>query len=331
MKIIFSEKCLEYGKQHIEGPERVKTAAEILKNKGYEFLDPEPASQKELLLAHKKDYLESVKRGSIEDQDTPAHQNIYLYRNFYNSDTAEGGRGNWVFPRVGKQRASKACERQKPRVSGEHSSRAKLVTMFEYASLSAGGAILAARVGGFSLMRPPGHHAGIAGSALGASTRGFCYFNNIAVAVKHLAKPTLILDIDGHHGNGTEEIFSGQNNITFVSLHRYPEYPGTGLRSKENCHNFPLPPDCGNNIYLKTLEKAFKQVDFSKIEAVAVSAGFDCHKGGLASLGLTEKAFAEIGKRIADLKKHTFFILEGGYDGQILGQDIDSLLKGIAN
>lgn len=278
MKIIFSEKCLEYGKNHIEGPDRVKTAAGILKNKGYEFLTPDRAPQKELLLAHTKDYVETIKKGSIEDQDTPAYQNIY-----------------------------------------------------EYASLAAGGAILAARVGGFSLMRPPGHHAGPVGSALGASTRGFCYFNNIAVAVKYLAKPTLILDIDGHHGNGTEDIFSGQKNIIFISLHRCPEYPGTGLRSKENCFNFPLAADCGDSTYLKTLEKAFAQIDFAKIEVVAVSAGFDCHKGGLASLGLTEKAFTEIGKKIAELKKHTFFVLEGGYDGQILGQDIGALFKGYFN
>lgn len=274
-KIIFSEKCLEYGKEHIESPERVKIAAKILREKGYEFLKPEPASEKELILVHQADYIEKLKKGEIADPDTPAYENIY-----------------------------------------------------EYARLSAGGAIKAGKIGGFSLMRPPGHHAGRGGPALGVQTKGFCYLNNIAIAVKCLAKPALILDIDGHHGNGTEEIFFGDEKVIYISLHRYPYYPGTGIKSKENCFNFPLEADCGEEIYLKTLDNALKKIDLRKIEVIAVSAGFDGHSGDLASLGLTEKSFRKIGERLAKLNKHTFFVLEGGYIGQNIGKDIDDLIKG---
>ena len=273
-KIIFSEKCLHYGQYHIEGPERVRKAAEILKKRGYEFLAPEPASEDDLLRAHDMDYVWNVRKGLVEDPDTPAYNNI-----------------------------------------------------FEFARLSAGGAILAAKVGGFSIMRPPGHHAGRNGAALGAYTRGFCYFNNIAIAVKHLDKPTLILDIDGHHGNGTQEIFLGDEKVTYVSLHRHPNYPGTGMASEENCLNFPLPPDCGDEMHTETLDKALNSINVNDFEVVAVSAGFDTHTGDLASLGLTEKGYAEIGKRIAKLNKHTFFVLEGGYQGEDVGNDIDTLLK----
>lgn len=273
-KIVFSEKCLEYGSWHIESPERVRKAYEILKAKGYEFLTPKPASEKEILRVHDSDYVELLKRGAIEDADTPAYENIY-----------------------------------------------------EYARLAAGGAILAAKVGGFSLMRPPGHHAGKVGIALGASTKGFCYLNNVAIAVKSLDKPTLILDIDGHHGNGTQEIFLGDENVIYVSLHRYPYYPGTGYVSEKNCLNFPLQANCGEEIYLKTFEKALSKVDLEKIEVIAVSAGFDAHAGDLASLGLTEKCYEEIGKRLAALNKHTFFVLEGGYSGENVGKDIDAMLK----
>ena len=199
--------------------------------------------------------------------------------------------------------------------------------IYEYAKLAAGGAILAAKVNGFSLMRPPGHHAGRNGAALGAYTRGFCYLNNIAIAVKHLDKPTLILDIDGHHGNGTQEIFERDNKVMYVSLHRHPHYPGTGNTSEANILNFPLWADCGDEAYLKTLDEALRKVDASKFEVVAVSAGFDAHMGDLASLGLTEKSYREIGKRIAALKKPTFFVLEGGYSGENIGKDIDILLK----
>ncbi|MGB9683465.1 MAG: histone deacetylase family protein [Candidatus Bathyarchaeales archaeon] len=273
-KIVFSEKCLEYGSWHIESPKRVQIAYKILKEMGYEFVEPEPASEEDLFKVHDANYIQLLKKGAIEDPDTPAYENIY-----------------------------------------------------EYARLSAGAAILAAKINGFSLMRPPGHHVGKYGAALGAYTKGFCYINNIAVAVKHLGKPTLILDIDGHHGNGTQEIFLGNPNVVFISLHRYPYYPGTGAYSETNCLNFPLPADCGEAVYLKTLEEALRKIDLEKVEVVAVSTGFDAYAGDLASLGLREESYEKIGKLLAALDKPTFFVLEGGYIGEKVGKGIDALLK----
>lgn len=273
-KIIFSQKCLGYGHDHIEGPNRVREAAEILRKYGYNFIEPEPASEDDILRVHDIDYVWNVKKGFVEDPDTPAYSNI-----------------------------------------------------FEFARLSVGGALLAAKVGGFSLMRPPGHHAGVSGVALGAYTRGFCYFNNVAIAVRRLGKRTLILDIDGHHGNGTQEIFLGDEKVMYISLHKHPNYPGTGVFHEGNCLNFPLPPECGDEVYVKTLDKALASVDAENFEVVAVSAGFDAHEGDLASLGLTGRCYEEIGKRIAMLDKHTFFVLEGGYSGENVGEDIHRLLR----
>lgn len=273
---MFSEKCLGYGGAWaVEGPERVRKAADVLRKSGYEFLEPEAASEDAVLLAHDMDYVWAVKKSLVDDSDSPALENI-----------------------------------------------------FEFARLSAGGAIRAAEVGGFSLMRPPGHHAGTFGNALGAYTRGFCYFNNIAIAVKRLGKPALILDIDGHHGNGTQEIFFRDEKIIYISLHRHPNYPGTGTVLEENCLNFPLPADCGDEVHARALEKALGMVAVNRFEVVAVSAGFDTHAGDLASLGLTEKGYFGIGEKIAALKKPTFFVLEGGYRGEQVGKDIDQLLKG---
>ena len=201
--------------------------------------------------------------------------------------------------------------------------------IYDYALLSAGGALLAAQKNGFSLMRPPGHHAGINGRALGVSTLGFCYFNNIAIAVKKMNEQTLILDIDGHHGNGTQEIFQGDQKVTFISLHRYPTYPGTGLRSQDNCLNFPLPYSTGDKLYLETLDSALKQIEIDNIERIAVSAGFDAHEGDLASLNLTSKCYGEIGRKIGALDKPIFIVLEGGYIGKNVGMDIHELISGI--
>jgi acetoin utilization deacetylase AcuC-like enzyme len=279
MKIIFSEKCLEYSwPGHIEGPERVRKAFEFLKKK-YEFSEPKPASMEELLKVHSREYVDLIKNartGSYLDGDTPVPENIY-----------------------------------------------------EFARLSAGGAMLAAREKGFSLMRPPGHHAGRNGKALGAATLGFCYFNNIAIAVRSLDLQTLILDIDGHHGNGTQEIFLGDPKVTYVSLHRYPHYPGTGLRSQDNCLNFPLPYPAGDSLYLKTLDKALGQVDMTGIEVVGISAGFDAHQGDLASLGLSSEGYREIGIKVGALGKPTFGVLEGGYIGENISRDSHELIQGL--
>jgi acetoin utilization deacetylase AcuC-like enzyme len=274
-KIVYSEKCLGYGTWHIEGPQRVKAAHDVLETKGWEFVEPAPADDWELLGIHDADYLFNVKKGLVEDSDTPAYNNIY-----------------------------------------------------EFARLSAGSALLASKINGFSLMRPPGHHVGRNGAALGVYTRGFCYLNNIAIAVKESGKHTLILDIDGHHGNGTQEIFQDDPKVTYVSLHQSPNYPGTGNFTEGNCINFALPGDLGGKRYLETLDKALSMVDSAKFEAVAVSAGFDTHKGDLATLGLLEQDYFEIGKKIAQLKKPAFFVLEGGYVGEKVGLDIDSLLRG---
>ena len=279
MLLIFSDKCLEYDwPGHIERPERIEKALHFLKTK-YDFLEPEPLLEQDLLTTHSKEYvklIKNVKAGSYLDGDTPAPEHIY-----------------------------------------------------DYALLSAGAALLASQNNGFSLMRPPGHHAGINGRAMGVSTLGFCYFKNIAIAIKKLGRSTLILDIDGHHGNGTQEIFQGDQKVTFISLHRYPTYPGTGFKSKDNCLNFPLSHSTGDSLYLETLEFALNQVELDTVDLIAISAGFDAHDGDLASLSLTPNCYREIGRRIGALNKPVFGVLEGGYIGQNVGKDIHELISGI--
>jgi len=202
--------------------------------------------------------------------------------------------------------------------------------IYDYASLSAGSAILAARANGFSLMRPPGHHAGRSGRALGASSLGFCYFNNLAIAVRSVGKRSLILDIDGHHGNGTQEIFLRDEKVTYVSLHRSPHYPRTGLRSEANCLNFPLRWNTGDELYLKTLEKALTQTDMKQVEVIAISAGFDAHENDpMASLALSTECYRKIGRKIGSLNLPIFATLEGGYNPKDLGRNIDEFLQGL--
>ncbi|UCD03189.1 MAG: histone deacetylase [Candidatus Aenigmatarchaeota archaeon] len=193
----------------------------------------------------------------------------------------------------------------------------------KYPLMSAGATIKASEVLGFALTRPPGHHASR------EMLEGFCYFNNIAIAVRRLGKRTAILDIDVHHGNGTQAIFLGADDVIYVSLHQVPLYPMTGLKSEQNCHNFPLLPDTDEKTYLKTLEKALEVIGSYKPEMLAVSMGFDTYaKDPLAGQHLTENGYEKIGRMVSGLNVPTFVTLEGGYNVNDIGKLCSSFLEG---
>ena len=193
-----------------------------------------------------------------------------------------------------------------------------LENMYPYCLLSAGGALQAAEEAleegrnSFSLLRPPGHHAGR--GYLG----GFCYFNNMAIAVAWVlekeAHKVAIVDFDGHHGNGTEDIFFREKRVLYLSLHQYPAYPGTGAKSRGNALNFPLPPGCGEKTFMESFRAGWERIEAFRPSLIAVSAGFDSHREEtLLTLNLKTETYFSIGQTIASLGKPTFTILEGGY------------------
>ncbi|MDI6840258.1 MAG: histone deacetylase [bacterium] len=189
-----------------------------------------------------------------------------------------------------------------------------LPNIYEYAKLSVGGALKAMQLSltgdiGFSIMRPPGHHAGK------NFLCGFCYFNNIAIAINHAGMRAAILDIDCHHGNGTQDIFLGNPDILYVSLHRFGHfYPGTGATSIENAKNYPLSLGIGEKEYLSTLKHALNEITKFKPSLIGVSAGFDTYKlDPIAGLGLDIESYRKVGNLIHELNLPTFYVLEGGY------------------
>lgn len=177
----------------------------------------------------------------------------------------------------------------------------------------------------FALTRPPGHHA------TKNEPGGFCYFNNIACAInwyldnvksgdskESYDSKVAILDIDVHHGNGTQDIFLGNDRVLFISLHQAYIYPGTGLRSEKNCLNFPLSAGTTDLEYLQVLNKAIQKIEEFKPTLVGISCGFDTFKEDpLAGLSLTENCYYHIGKKIANLNLPTFCVLEGGYSKKL--------------
>jgi acetoin utilization deacetylase AcuC-like enzyme len=189
------------------------------------------------------------------------------------------------------------------------------------ALLAAGAAIGAVEHGGFALVRPPGHHA------LPAAAMGFCVFGNVAIAARHAQRAlgvgrVAILDWDVHHGNGTEEIFRGDESVLFVSLHRWPFYPGTGGPGEGDATtlNVPLAAGSGDDEYVAAMDDvvvpAIRRFD---PELLLVSAGYDAAAGDpLGGMLVTEAGFAALAERAAELAPRLALVLEGGYDPDTL-------------
>jgi len=188
----------------------------------------------------------------------------------------------------------------------------------------------------YALCRPPGHHAyrDLAG--------GFCFLNNSAVAAAQLKlkhERVAILDVDVHHGNGTQGIFYERPDVLTVSIHADPVffYPyvwgyahergaGPGLGANLN---IPLPKDTGDDDYIKAIGEAQKTIRAFAPGALVVALGLDASEHDpLAGLAVTTAGFRRIGAAIARLGLPTVFVQEGGYLSDILGANLTAALGG---
>jgi acetoin utilization deacetylase AcuC-like enzyme len=189
----------------------------------------------------------------------------------------------------------------------------------------------------YALCRPPGHHAASDVAA------GFCYFNNSALAAEiftRTGKRTAILDIDVHHGNGTEAIFYDRADVLTVSIHAHPKrfYPffwgyehETGRGAGEG-FNLNLPMERGTLIadYCRSLETALQRVSDFKPDILVVAAGLDIAVDDpFKGFAIATPEFATIGKMIAQLPVPKLVVQEGGYPSPSLGRNLASLLGGL--
>jgi len=189
----------------------------------------------------------------------------------------------------------------------------------------------------FALTRPPGHHAGA--DFFG----GYCFLNNAALAAQHLlddgARRVAILDLDYHHGNGTQSIFYRRGDVLFVSIHadprqEYPFYLGhadeTGQGAGLGCNmNLPLPGGSSCAAWFAALETACIRLGSYAPDALVVSLGVDTFAGDpLSHFALQGADFLRVGERIAYLGLPTAFILEGGYAVKEIGINVVNVLEG---
>ncbi len=195
---------------------------------------------------------------------------------------------------------------------------------------------------GFAVVRPPGHHASW------SRPRGFCIFNNIAVAASNLiaaggVKRVAIIDWDVHHGNGTQDQFWDNPDVLYISLHQWPFYPGSGAlqeiggpEATGKTVNLPMRGHSDDADYLAAFDEVIVPLlnAFSP-EHIMVSTGFDGHRQDpLANILLTTKCFAEMAvraKQAADrlCGGRLSIFLEGGYDLQVMEEGVLAMVRGI--
>ena len=219
---------------------------------------------------------------------------------------------------------------------GEHTWES--VCWSAWSAVAASNAVLDGETAAYALCRPPGHHAfaDIAG--------GFCYINNAAVAAQHLlenCRRVAILDLDLHHGNGTQAIFYARRDVLTVSIHVDPSrfYPffwghaserGAGAGLGFNM-NLPLPRKATDDMYLDALDAAAQRILAYAPDVLVVALGLDAHEGDpFGGLAVTTPGFARIGKAVASLNLPCVIVQEGGYLSDSLDRNLASFLKGIA-
>ncbi|QDL38160.1 histone deacetylase family protein [Rhodoferax sediminis] len=214
------------------------------------------------------------------------------------------------------------------------------------AALHAAGAVLAATdavVAGelenaFCAIRPPGHHA------CRSKAMGFCFFNNVAIGAKyalerHGLKRVAIVDFDVHHGNGTEDILSGDDRVLMVGFFQHPFYPYTGTEfPADNMVNVPVPAYTRGMAIRELIDIVWlPRLDAFKPEMIFMSAGFDAHReDDMGQLGLTEQDYAWITWRIKEMaRRHArgriVSCLEGGYNLNALARSVEAHLRVLAD
>jgi acetoin utilization deacetylase AcuC-like enzyme len=336
MKVIYSEDHRLHNpryeftdgvrKEIPETPARVDTIKSSLEQGGHPFMAPPVHGMDALRLVHSENYLKFLAE-------------------VYDSWVEGGGNPEGVIPDTFASRGRAGHLQSPDRLAGYYcfdTSSPIVKGTFPAACSSAGCALTGAELllsgepAAYALCRPPGHHAGA------DYYGGFCFLNNAALAAERLRSDrngrVAILDLDYHHGNGTQDIFYGTNSVFFASLHRDPreEYPffwgsaeETGEGDGEGFNlNLPLPGGCDEACYLKALDKALNRISTFGAEFMVLSLGVDTFRGDpLGTFFLEVASFGRMGKLIQAMGVPTLIVQEGGYNVAELGMCVSQFLS----
>jgi acetoin utilization deacetylase AcuC-like enzyme len=300
----------ETGANHPERPERLHAVvAQLKQQKNLIWPTFEPASQADLALVHTPAYL------ALVDAETKA---LASRKGDGQAALANLSTGDTV-------------------MSPATQAVAKLAVG---AGIAASDAVMAGRASSaFALVRPPGHHA------TQSRGMGFCVYNNIAIAARHLQKQhgikrILIVDFDVHHGNGTQAIFEADPSVFYFSIHQHPLYPGTGLSSETGVGkgkgytlNVALPAGAGDDELLNAVrQQLIPAMEAFKPEFILVSAGFDSHSNDpLGRLEYSDQGYAQVTKELVTMANRyavgrMVYMLEGGYNPNNIASAVNQIV-----
>lgn len=288
---------------YADKPERLEAVVNILKQKDeFDFSEPKKFSLSHILTIHQRQYLQFVKSRS-----RALRRASVLYPSYFMTDTYA------------------------PIVHDTYNAAKAAVDV----ALTGAQLLLENKSFVYSLCRPPGHHAEH------ASMGGYCYFNNAAIAAQYLTAHgrVAILDIDFHHGNGTQRAFYERSDVLYISIHGDPRstYPySSGFESEHGkgagrgfSVNYPLPLGTGDKVYAHILTKALFEIKKYEPVFLIVSAGFDTFcDDPIGGFELSESFYQSMGKKIAALALPTLVVQEGGYNVSAIGSLVHRFLRG---
>jgi acetoin utilization deacetylase AcuC-like enzyme len=318
---------------HLEVPARAEALLAACRALGLAVTAPPPVDADALHAVHQSDYVAFLRRAAAEWAALPDRGEEALPNIFPSPEAlATGGRRpDAVVGQLGWYSADLTCP------IGAHTWPA--VEAAAACAIATADSVAAGQ-DAYALVRPPGHHAypGRAG--------GHCYLNNAAIAAERLrakgAARVAVLDIDSHHGNGTQGVFWQRPDVLYVSVHGdpnryYPWFTGhadeRGGVAAEGCNlNLPLPFGTGDDGWLAAIETGLAAIRRFGAEALVVSLGFDASRDEpLNALAVTEDGFARAGAAIRTLRLPTAIVQEGGYNVGMLGALLTRFLNGFGD
>jgi acetoin utilization deacetylase AcuC-like enzyme len=316
-------------RRNFEVPARAEALLAGCRAMRLDIADPGPADHAALTAVHPDAYLDFLRDGPAEwdalpDKGAEMVPNIHPTPEMLANGARQSGT---IVGRTGWFTADTSCP-----ISA---------ATWPSAEAAASGAIAAADQAAagrtaYALARPPGHHA------YAARAGGHCYLNNAAIAAERLrakgAARVAILDIDSHHGNGTQGIFWTRGDVLFVSVHGdpnryYPWYVGhaeeRGAGVGEGCNlNLPLAFGTGDAGWLEAIGQGLAAIRDFRADGLVLSLGFDASRDEpLAALAVTEEGFARAGEAIAGARLPTAIIQEGGYNTEVIGNLLTRFLS----
>jgi acetoin utilization deacetylase AcuC-like enzyme len=347
MRIFFSPKQLAHRPLHymvrgqfvdyVEVPERCERLLAAVRAASYVVETPREDSDITVIArAHSESYIEFLRTAwarwsSLQQAGPQLLPNVHPYRDARHDITLRAPpRAESIVAQAGHYLGDLAC------AIGPATWESALAAA--QTALAAAEAVLAGEYAAYALCRPPGHHAAADRAA------GFCYLNNAAIAAEFLLqhfRRIAILDIDTHHGDGTQWIFYARADVQVVSVHTdptdyypyfsgYPDEYGVGEGEGYNL-NLPLAPKSGDAEFLDALDDAFAAIRAHRSEALIVSVGFDAHeRDPLSVLRLTNDGYRRIGDAIAGLRLPAVIVQEGGYNLEHLGKNLIAFLGGFS-